>query len=86
MPKKNYKQTSEHIKKAAEARRGKLIGRNNPAYVVIDEAVKKQIIDLIYSGLSVSQISKLVNLSKYIIKRVARDGGKDVPEKLLINN
>lgn len=69
MPKKGYKQTLEHIRNAGEARKGKLIGRNNPAYVVIDEIIRKQIVDLIYSDLSVSQISKLINLSKYIIKR-----------------
>lgn len=86
MPNKGYRQTSEHIKKAAEARKGKLIGRSNPAYIVIDETVRERIIDLIYSGLSVSQISKLLDLSKYIVKRITKEEGEDIFNKLLINN
>lgn len=86
MPKKGYKQTLEHIKKALEARKGKLMGRDNPAYLIIDEIIRKQIVDLIYSKLSVFQISKSVDLSKYIIKRIAKEEGKDMFDKLLINN
>lgn len=86
MPKKGYKQTLEHIKKALEARKGKLMGRDNPAYLIIDEIIRKQIVDLIYSKSSVFQISKSVDLSKYIIKRIAKEEGKDIFDKLLINN
>jgi hypothetical protein len=87
MPKKGYKQTLEHIKKAAAARGGKLIGRNNPAYIVVDGNIRKQIIDLIlYSESSISQISSLVGLSKHIIKRIAREAGSSIFNKLLVNN
>lgn len=85
MPNKGYKQRLEHIRKAAE-RRGKLVGRNNPAYIVVNGSIRKQIIDSINSRLSVSQISTVVGLSKYIIKRVTKEECKDVFDRLLINN
>ncbi|MEW6009006.1 MAG: hypothetical protein AB1629_05160 [Candidatus Omnitrophota bacterium] len=86
MPKKGYKQSLEHIKKAAKSRKGKLAGMNNPIYLVIDGVTRKLIIGLIYRGLSISQISKSVNLSNYIIKRISREEGNDIVDKLLINN